>query len=74
MRFKAMATMTLQETLVGSRIHGQCGRMATTSGQNVLEAEKNYVVNISKTKRDRCHRYYLTEQDVRIPVSCRGRP
>ena len=27
--------------------NGQRGRTATTNGQNVLETEKNYVVNIS---------------------------
>lgn len=32
--------------------NGQCGRMATRDGQNVLDAEK-HVVGISKTKRDK---------------------
>ena len=45
--------MSLQKLHLEVELTGQRGRVATRIGQNVLDAGKTYVVNISKTKRDR---------------------
>ena len=52
-RCSCRATVTIEHLVLEPRVSpiGRFGRLATRSGQNIFEAEKFHVVNISKNKR-----------------------